>query len=102
MSQEKRTFTYEDAAELIPRVIELTDAAAARVDALEEDEGPEPFQHVLDEWAASIIALGAEVKGLWLVDFDSGAGYYCWRHPEPSLQYYHGYDEGFPGRVRLN
>src|SRR5438045_3726832 len=46
--------------------------------------------------------LRIEVKGLWLVDFDSGAGYYCWHYPEPALEYFHGYDEGFPGRVKLN
>jgi len=25
---------------------------------------------------------GLEVKGLWLVDFDNGSGYYCWRYPK--------------------
>jgi hypothetical protein len=46
-------------------------------------------------------ALGLEVKGLWLVDFDNGSGYYCWRWPEEDLAYFHGYDEGFDGRVRI-
>ena len=41
------------------------------------------------------------MKGLWLVDFDNGNGYYCWRWPEPELAYFHGYDEGFDGRVRI-
>ena len=48
-----------------------------------------------------ITGLGLEVKGLWLVDFDSGAGYYCWKYPESSLEYFHGYDEGFSGRLPL-
>ena len=43
----------------------------------------------------------SEIKGLWLVDFDSGAGYYCWKYPEPSLDYFHGYEEGFAGRLPL-
>ena len=43
--------------------------------------------------------MGLEIKGLWLVDFDSGAGYYCWKYPESSLGHFHGYDEGFSGRV---
>ncbi|HEX7581257.1 MAG TPA: DUF2203 family protein, partial [Thermoanaerobaculia bacterium] len=35
------------------------------------------------------------------VDFDCGAGYYCWSWPEESLDFFHGYKEGFAGRVRL-
>ena len=46
-------------------------------------------------------ALGLEVKGPWLVDFDCGSGLYCWRWPEVKLEYFHGYDEGFAGRVRI-
>jgi len=39
---------------------------------------------------------------LWLVDFDSGDGiYYCWRHPEASLEYFHEYGAGFAGRRPL-
>jgi hypothetical protein len=41
------------------------------------------------------------VKGLWLVDFDSGSGCYCWQWPEQRLEFYHGYDEGFAGRARI-
>ena len=52
-------------------------------------------------WARELTALGLEIKGLWLVDFDSGAGYYCWKYPEPALDHFHGYDEGFTGRVPL-
>ena len=55
----------------------------------------------LSRWTRDMEALGAEVKGPWLVDFDSGAGYFCWRWPEPDLLYYHGYDEGFGRRVPI-
>lgn len=97
-----RVFTYEEAAELIPEVQRLTDEAVAEVDALEEsEEAPEVYQRIVERWAEAIMAMGIEVKGLWLVDFDSGSGYYCWHHPEPALEYYHGYDEGFRGRVKL-
>ena len=97
----RRTFTWEEAAALLPQVQELTSAAVERIDAMASDE-PSDYEGVVAEWAESILALGVEVKGLWLVDFDSGAGYYCWRHPEPGLEYFHGYDEGFGGRVKLN
>jgi len=52
-------------------------------------------------WVRAMEALGVEVKGRWLVDFDNGRGYYCWRWPEEQLEYFHGYDEGFSGRVRI-
>jgi hypothetical protein len=42
------------------------------------------------------------VKGLWLVDFDNGSGYYCWRYPELRLEYYHSYDGGFGSRMRIH
>ena len=54
------------------------------------------------DWAEEMQSLGIEVKGIWLVDFDSGAGYYCWKYPEPALNHFHGYEEGFAGRLPLN
>ena len=51
--------------------------------------------------AREMEVLGADVKGLWLVDFDSGAGYYCWQWPEQELAFFHTYDEGFAGRTRI-
>jgi hypothetical protein len=97
----KRIFTYEEAIALLPEVQRLTAAAVKRVDDT-DSEDPSAYETIVEEWAESILAHGIEVKGLWLIDFDSGAGYYCWRHPEPSLEYFHGYEEGFPGRVKLN
>ena len=101
---DKKIFSYEDACALLPEVQRLTDVAYAEVEALGEeiDETNPDFRRIVTEWAESVISLGIEVKGLWLVDFDSGSGYYCWRHPEPSLQFFHGYEEGFRGRVQLN
>lgn len=96
-----RTFTYEEAVAVLPDVQRITSAAVDVIEAL-DSEDPADYQRVLNDWADSILALGIEVKGLWLVDFDSGAGYYCWKHPEPALEYFHGYDEGLQGRVKLN
>lgn len=96
----KKIFTYEQAAELLPEVQRLTELAVERVDALAEDS-VEEYQLVVQRWAEAMITLGIEVKGLWLIDFDSGSGYYCWQHPEPSLQHFHGYEEGFGARVML-
>ena len=115
MERRKRTFTYEEALALLPKVQELTQAAVREMEgilAVEESEDideasvPEElvpeYQRIVAHWAEGILAMGIEVKGLWLIDFDSGAGYYCWQYPEPTLQYFHGYDEGFRARVKLN
>jgi len=89
-----RTARAVDEAEALVLAREGADAAEqARVDA--------EIQSVIERWAHEMEALGAEVKGVWLVDFDSGNGYYCWRWPETALDHFHGYDEGFAGRSRI-
>ncbi|MEO6259396.1 MAG: DUF2203 family protein [Thermoanaerobaculia bacterium] len=96
----KKLFTYEEAAALLPGVQELTQLAVEELDAL-PDGATEDHERLVTRWAETVIAMGIEVKGLWLIDFDNGSGYYCWHYPEESLQYFHGYDEGFGGRVPL-
>jgi hypothetical protein len=99
---EKKLFTLDDVREVLPRVKEVTSEAVSRYLRLPEGADTEPQRReIVRDWAEEIIALGAEIKGLWLVDFDSGAGYYCWKYPEPSLEYFHGYEEGFGGRLPL-
>lgn len=103
---EKRIFTYAEAKALLPRVHQLTDEAFRRVETLlasarAGDHTKEQAQSIVNAWAAEMGALGLDIKGLWLVDFDTGSGYYCWKHPEPSLDYYHTYEDGFEGRVRI-
>ena len=85
----------------MPRVQSATEAAVERINELADDDA-EAQQQVVMDWAESVLDLGIEVKGLWLIDFDTGGGYYCWRYPEPALEYFHGYEEGFGGRVKLN
>ncbi|MDQ5857073.1 MAG: DUF2203 family protein [Acidobacteriota bacterium] len=101
-AQQKKIFTLDEARTLLPKVKELTSDAVFKFARLAEDEDNEnERQGVVGEWAREVLALGAEIKGLWLVDFDSGAGYYCWKYPEGSLEYFHGYEEGFAGRLPL-
>jgi regulator of sirC expression with transglutaminase-like and TPR domain len=101
-SSQKKVFTLDEARSLLPKVKELTSDAVFKFARLaESEEAEEERQGVVGEWAREILALGAEIKGLWLVDFDSGAGYYCWKYPETSLEYFHGYEEGFAGRLPL-
>jgi hypothetical protein len=109
-TQERRVFSFAEAAALLPEVRQLTEAAQARVEALRarlEDghaaaEPQAAAEQVVREWAAAMQERGIEVKGLWLIDFDNGSGYYCWRWPETALEYYHSYEEGFGGRLRIH
>jgi len=96
----KRVFSYGEAAARLPEVQRLTEDAHRQVEAL----GPQPGQEadaVITEWAEGLLAKGLEVKGLWLVDFDNGSGYYCWQYPEPSLRHFHSYEDGFQGRMPI-
>ena len=106
---EKRIFSYDQAAAMLPEVRRLTEEAHRTVEALGNDAatgGRADLQRRLEEivngWARSIVGMGLEVKGLWLVDFDNGSGYYCWRYPEDGLHFYHSYEEGFNGRMRIH
>ncbi len=107
---DRRIWTLAEARAALPEAQRLTEDAyttAARL--ARELEGAiipenelelreEEIQTVVNEWAASIRALGAEVKGLWLVDFDHGLGYYCWKYGESDIIYEHSYEAGFSGR----
>ena len=98
----KKIFTLGEARELLPQVQQITSEAVFRYARLGEGtETEEERQGIVRAWVRDVATLGAEIKGLWLVDFDSGAGYYCWKYPEPALEYFHGYEEGFAGRLPL-
>ena len=106
MAQEKlaarQIFTYEEAAALLPEVRRLTEEAHRQVESLHPRKDAEAhIERIIVGWAEAVAATGVEVKGLWLVDFDNGSGYYCWRYPEDGLYYYHSYEDGFRGRLRI-
>jgi hypothetical protein len=107
---EKKTFTFGEAQALLPEVIRITEEAASTVEEVRaamveqgarEERVREQVDRIVSAWARALVARGLEVKGLWLVDFDNGSGYYCWRYPESSLQFFHSYDDGFQGRMRI-
>jgi hypothetical protein len=111
---DRRVFSYEEALATFPAVRDLTAAAVRQVDSVmssitdhDELETKRPeleaeCEKIVDAWALQIGSVGAEAKGLWLVDWDNGDGYYCWRFPEESISFFHGYDEGFRGRLPVN
>ena len=107
-----RCWTLEGARRLLDEVRTRTGRAVESVDPLlERREGASDaavaerldgeIQAEVSRWAREMEALGVEVKGPWLVDFDNGEGYYCWRWPEERLEWFHGYEEGFSARSRI-
>jgi hypothetical protein len=112
-AEERPIFTLAEAKELLPRVKHMTAEAVRRAEMLASqlqniaDDDPEhdtlsaALRDVVNRWADELQTLGAEPKGLWLVDFDNGEGYYCWCYPEPGIAHYHGYSDGFAGRMKI-
>ncbi len=108
----KRLFSLEQAQSLVPLIRRVTRTAFEEIEKRlpqlthaegEKREALEAEVHaIFDSWQEKIQRLGGITKGMWLVDFDSGEGYYCWRYPETEIAHFHGYKEGFSGRTKLH
>ncbi|MBI3557975.1 MAG: DUF2203 domain-containing protein [Deltaproteobacteria bacterium] len=110
---EKRVFTLQEARDLVPLLRKVTADAVGMVNSLlakleclsEDDTEFDELRGSIDAtvraWAEKLQKLGCEVKGLWLVDFDNGQGYYCWSFPEDELDHFHSYEEGATERKRI-
>ena len=107
-----RVFTLEEAKALMPAVrsmtgpvFQLAASLAEELSELEEQDDAraealrDRLQVLVESWADGIRDLGADVKGLWLVDFDSGDGYWCWAYPEENIEHWHSYEGGFGSRI---
>ncbi|MHB8255032.1 MAG: DUF2203 family protein [Acidiferrobacter sp.] len=108
-----RVFTLAEALELFPLVRRITYGSYRELEPLRRllatlspgsvslYEAEEQYERVVKRWVAKMERLGIVVKGLWLVDFDTGDGYLCWRFPELNLGHYHGYREDYTTRRPL-
>lgn len=110
-----RIFTLEEAQALMPQVKATTEPVYALAASLAEELSQaeeakdetraealrERLQTLVQSWQQSMQDLEAEVKGLWLVDFDSGDGFWCWAYPEEDLGHWHSYEGGFRSRMPI-
>ena len=113
MSENSQIFTYEEALDTFPLIRQLTASAVNQVQSLynrvqssseleqRREELESASNTIIEAWVAEVSNLSCEVKGLWLVDWDCGDGYYCWRYPEEALGFFHGYEDGFQGRMPI-
>lgn len=106
-----KRFTLLEAKELLPKISIITaDAVKKTVPMFNEIESREKLQQcvpdditlalqdVVDLWSDEIRKLGAIPKGLWMVDFDFGEGFYGWKWGEEDILYFHPYHQSFEER----
>ena len=105
-----RIYTLSEALALFPLVRRVTQAAYEELEPVRRKleamlptnphiaEVEKEYEAIVKRWVGKMERLGLVIKGLWLVDFDTGDGYLCWKFPELKLGHYHGYHEGFAGR----
>ncbi len=111
----RRVFSNTEANELLPVIYRITEEAQKTVrnyvnqlKALPDKNSPKALQIeaeinvIVEKWNSKIQRLGGKPKGLWLADFDNGSGYFCWKYPETEIGFFHGYREGFSGRIPLS
>jgi len=113
----QRVFSLADAQAVLPVVFRITKAYSHKVDALIErleaanvssanealvSSIEEEVNELIQGWQAKVQMLGAVPKGLWLADFDAGDGYFCWKFPERSIEFWHTYNDGYSKRVKVS
>lgn len=113
-TEEPRVLTLAEAREIFPLVRRITEQAYRELEPIKRQLdnmlSTDPrlgavesrYEGVVKRWVSKMERLGLVVKGLWLVDFDTGDGYLCWKYPEIDLTYYHDYSAGFAGRRPLD
>lgn len=105
-----RAFSLQEAEALFPLVRRLTQQAYVELEPVRRKlesllptnpallQVEQQYEAIVKHWVGKMERLGLVVKGLWLVDFDTGDGYLCWKFPELKLGHYHSYAHGFSDR----
>jgi hypothetical protein len=110
-----KIFSLDKAQELLPLIYKITEDTHLKVKKLlnrvEAMRVAYPSRAVdlenlvseeIEKWQNKLRRLGVVPKGTWLVDFDRGDGYFCWKYPETKIQFFHGYKDGFSRRVEID
>lgn len=108
-------FSLDEARRILPVVRRITiefsakvESLIARLETLQLNQTEticaleKQVNELIQTWNDKIHKLGADPRGLWVVDFNCGDGYYCWKHPESEILYWHAQDEGYTGRKPLS
>jgi hypothetical protein len=103
----KKIWTLDEALEVFPRIKEITEDFYKRSNSIskllaekiypenEMEKMEDEIHELVRVWNFTMLEFEVDVKGIWLVDFDNGRGYYCWKIGEEDLLYEHSYEEGF-------
>lgn len=113
----EKIFTLEEANQTLPLVRKIVDDILRQGETLrelskkigahaEENEEVKALMAQLEDLFEELESLGCYYKDwnftMGLVDFpaeiEGEPVFLCWRSDEPSLLFYHGIEEGFPGR----
>lgn len=111
----RHVFTLQEAQELLPVVFKITKNYSMKVDTLIDridslggtNENlvlslENQVNEMIHDWQNKMQKLGAMPKGLWIADFDSGDGFFCWKFPERSIEFWHRYSDGFSKRQHVS
>jgi len=95
-----RKFTHEEAEEILPIIRRITERTAARATEIQEQLRWIPVEEPLHRrlnmrlesifrlWATKVAHLGCEPRGMWLVDFSTGDGWFSWRYGDEGLNFF--------------
>ena len=110
---EPRFFTLSEANAALDLIKPITKCTAAELETVKSrlgnmlpsdprvTETEQCYEKLVRNWISKMNRLGVIVKGLWLIDFDTGDGYFCWKFPERNISYYHSYNGGFVERTLI-
>ena len=108
-----RIFTLDQANAMLPAVAALTERTRSQIEQLQNvvdepgEQPTEPTDHdareLIERWAHSILALGAQPKGVFTVDFRTPDPnvVWCWAPDEPDICHRHFTWESFKDRISL-
>lgn len=104
-------FSLEEARRILPVVRRITsefsakvELLIARLETLQLNQTDtictleKQVNELIQIWNDKIRKLGADPRGLWVVDFECVEGYYCWKYPESDILYWHAHEDGYTGR----